>query len=701
MIRTTAMDKIRRMKKRIKVIQGGTYAGKTYSIIPLLMDRAIYSKNEKITVVAETLPSVKEGALDIFKEWMQSDELDNWEERRFNGSSLTYTFQGGTRIQFKSFNTEGKAKASGKRDVLFLNEGNHLSWGISSKLITRSREIYIDYNPDVEFWVHKEILTRPDAELLTLTYLDNEGVPEENYQDLLINREKGFFDPYETDIKKLYAPENIKNNYWANWWRVYGLGLTGRTEDVIFQNWGTIAGIPPDARLLGYGLDFGFTNDPTALIEVWKWNDKRILNEVIYQTGLLNPDIVKFIKPGVMVYADSADPKSIKEISRMGRLIKGADKGKDSIVFGIQLMQQQEYLITEQSRNLINEFRKYVWMKDRDGRKLNKPVDAFNHCFVGDTEIRTPGGKRKIKDIREGDKVWTPLGVKKVLKAFDNGKKQVSTYRIKLGTFTVSLTCTDNHKIKTLHGWRKISELRPGEKVYLFSPLREKNIGYTLGKDILAGEISGCISLYGKDIMEKDQRAFMFIMSMGIAGITSRKILNWLKSINIFKSTGKKGLKTILNGLKGFGRKVLKRLKNGTGQKKAWNGTENRQEKQVLERWSMGKGNASFADLNSRQDQQDKSIVPTNVNQHTEKEAELMTRLESALNAEGNSYVISTISKENAGGGVRVYDLMVEDAHCYYANGILVHNCVDAIRYHEVMNIRGGKIKVRNGRFIG
>ena len=361
--RTTAINKMLKMTARKKVIQGGTSAGKTYGIIPILIDKSAKTSRLKITIVAETLPAVKEGALDIFKNVMF--DTGRWIESNWNASSLTYTFSNGSRIQFKSFDSVGKAKASGKRDILFLNEANHIPFEIADALMIRSKETWIDFNPDNEFWVHKETLKEPNSEFLLLTYYDNEGCPVETIEDLKIKQEKA-----------------KTSTYWENWCRVYIDGEIGSLEGVIFNNWNTIDSVPKEARLLGYGVDFGYTNDPTAIIEVYKWNDKRILNEICYQKELSNSQIAKQIKTKDVAYCDSAEPKSIAELKALGVRALPVTKGSDSINFGIQIMQEQNYLVTSNSINLISELRKYAWDKDkRTGEKLNKPIDNFNHAI--------------------------------------------------------------------------------------------------------------------------------------------------------------------------------------------------------------------------------------------------------------------------------------------------------------------------------
>jgi len=376
-VRTTAINKLRNLKARKKVVQGGTSSGKTYAIVPILIDTCIKTSRLKCTVVAETLPAVKEGALDIFKTIMQT--TNRWFDSCWNASTLTYTFTNKSRIQFKSYDTVGKAKASGKRDILFLNEANHIPYNIADALMIRSKETWIDFNPDNEFWVHKEVLNEPNSEFILINYPDNEALPKETLEDLLIKKSKAFYNT-DLDYPEIYKDNNIKNSYWANWCKVYIFGQIGSLEGVIFNNYEIIKDIPEEAKLLGLGVDFGYTNDPTAIVEVYKYNDKRILNEICYEKNLTNAQIAKRIKTKLPAYCDSAEPKSIRELRLNGVNAIGVVKGSDSIRFGINTMQEQSYLITSHSINLISEFRKYSWQKDRKtGETLNVPIDDFNH----------------------------------------------------------------------------------------------------------------------------------------------------------------------------------------------------------------------------------------------------------------------------------------------------------------------------------
>lgn len=370
------------MKARIRVIQGSTAAGKTHGIIPILINEAMLVPRQKITVVAETIPAVKDGCVDIFKQVMW--ETNRWIDANWISNPMQYTFGNGTRIQFTAYENEGKARSAGKRDMLFLNEANNIQFPIADALMIRSKQTYIDFNPTEEFWAHTEVLGQPNAEFLSLTYLDNEAIPPETLEDMLIKRAKGFY-----DVKgDLNDKKNIKSNYWANWWKVYGLGQIGNLMGAIFDNWGQIDELPKEAKLLAYGADWGFTNDPTTLTGIYKWNGQYIFHEIVYQKGLVNSEIANLFKSNevdkyVTIYADSAEPKTIQDISNYGYRIKGADKGKDSVMFGISLMQENRFLVTKQSINLIKELRSYTWDTDKTGHKVNKPIDAFNHCIDG------------------------------------------------------------------------------------------------------------------------------------------------------------------------------------------------------------------------------------------------------------------------------------------------------------------------------
>jgi phage terminase large subunit len=360
--RTTSINKILSLKKRVKIIQGGTSAGKTFGILPVLIDKAIRYPNTEVSVVAESIPHLRRGALKDFLKVMKW--TNRYIDEQFNKSLLTYQFKNGSVIEFFSADDSSKLRGA-RRDVLYINECNNVTFDAYLELSIRTKkEIYLDFNPANEFWVHTELKDESDADFIILTYKDNEALDESIVRQIEKNRDKA-----------------ATSNYWANWWRVYGLGEVGMLEGVVFDNWKEIDKVPDDARLVGIGLDFGYTNDPTAAIEVYNWNGKRIVNEIVYRTGMLNSDIAKILPSSVTIYADSSEPKSIDEIRRFGKTIKGVTKGKDSIKYGIDVMQRQEYLVTKQSTNLIKELRSYCWDVDKHGVRLNNPAGGNDHAI--------------------------------------------------------------------------------------------------------------------------------------------------------------------------------------------------------------------------------------------------------------------------------------------------------------------------------
>jgi phage terminase large subunit len=362
LIRTTAIRKIIRLRNRIKIIQGGTSAGKTFGILPILISKAAKRPLMEISVVAESIPHLRRGALKDFLSMMKSGF--RYVDKRFNKSLLRYDFDNGSYIEFFSADDSSKLRGA-RRDILYINECNNIEFEAYNELAIRTkREIYLDFNPANEFWVHTELKDEPDTDFLILTYKDNEALDKGIVKEIEKNRLKG-----------------LTSSYWANWWNVYGLGEMGSLQGVVFSNWKQIDTIPTEARLLGYGVDFGYTADPTSIVEVYTYNGQRILNEICYQTGLVNTEIAKKLQKNIIAYADSAEPKSIEEIRRTGQLIKGVTKGLDSVNFGIQIMQSQEYLVTSQSTNLIKELRSYCWDKDRSGKQINKPIANYNHAI--------------------------------------------------------------------------------------------------------------------------------------------------------------------------------------------------------------------------------------------------------------------------------------------------------------------------------
>ena len=350
--------------ERYRVIanKGGTRSGKTYSLVSLFISVAVAGKKvREIDIVSESMPHLKRGALNDFNEILDREQLVDGVDYESNLSDHVYTFNSGTKIRFFSSDDWGKVKGS-KRDVLYINECNRIDYEIYRQLAVRTTEcIFLDWNPDTEFWYElKGVQSKDSTKEIHSTYKDN---------------------PFLSDVQIAEIESNKDDD---NWWKVYGLGLTGRPQGVIYKRWEQVDAIPDYAELVGRGLDFGFTNDPTAIVDVYRADGELWLDERCYRINLTNDKIAEFLRPlpGCTV-ADSAEQKSIAEIKNYGvRWIEPAIKGADSIRAGIQILQRYKMNVTKRSLNLINEIRNYKWKEDKiTGELLNVPIDKYNHAL--------------------------------------------------------------------------------------------------------------------------------------------------------------------------------------------------------------------------------------------------------------------------------------------------------------------------------
>lgn len=367
-IRTTAINKILKLKKFCRGVQGGSSAGKTFAIIPILIDIATKTPLSEISVVAESIPHLKRGAMKDFKKIMV--ETGRFFDDRWNATDFKYTFANGSQIEFFSADNDAKLRGA-RRDWLYMNEANNMNFHSYTELASRTKKgVYLDWNPTDAFWFHDELINDADVDFLIINYMDNEACPESALN--FINKAK--------------QKADAGSGFWSNWYRVYGLGEIGSLEGTVFNNWTQCDKIPKDAEFISYGLDWGFTNDPTALIEAYRYESKIYVNELLYQTQLTNSDIVAKLKSfnvntSQCIVADSAEPKSIQDLTNAGYYVEPARKGPDSIKASIDRLQQYEIVVTKNSLNLIKELRQYKWAKDREGKALNAPEDVMNHAI--------------------------------------------------------------------------------------------------------------------------------------------------------------------------------------------------------------------------------------------------------------------------------------------------------------------------------
>lgn len=369
---TTALKKVTKLKKRIRAIQGGTSASKSISVLMYLIAKAQSDYKEVevdgkmvkqctptlTSIVSESFPHLKRGVMRDFLNIMQTQGY--YDENRWNRTDYTYEFETGSKIEFFSADQPDKVRGP-RRDRLFMNECNNLALETFEQLEVRTKDfIILDWNPTNEFWFYTEVLPkRTDVDHIILTYKDNEAL----------------------DANIVASIEQRKGN--KAWWRVYGEGLLGEVEGKIYRGWEVVERIPHEARLERYGLDFGYSNDPTAIVAIYYYNGGYILDEICYQKEMSNKAIADLLKNSdrAMVVADSAEPKSIDEIKLYGINIIGARKGKDSIRNGIQLVQQQKISVTRSSLNLIKEYRNYMWAYDKDGVPTQQPEGGNDHLL--------------------------------------------------------------------------------------------------------------------------------------------------------------------------------------------------------------------------------------------------------------------------------------------------------------------------------
>ena len=296
-------------------------------------------------------------------------DTGRWFADRWNATDFKYNFANGSTIEFFSADSDAKLRGA-RRDILYMNECNNMTFHAYMELAARTKKrVYLDWNPVNEFWFHTELKNDKDVDFIIVNYEDNEACPESALNFILKAKEKA-----------------NTSEYWANWYKVYGLGQIGSLQGTIFQ-FKTIEAIPTNAELIAYGLDWGYSSDPTAFVEVWKHDKALYINELIYQTGLTNSDIIAKLNTLTIdkykdIIADSAEPKSIEDLYRGGyKRIFPAQKGADSIRNSINTLQEHDIYVTERSVNGIKEFRNYAWTKDKTGKQTDVPIDAYSHLI--------------------------------------------------------------------------------------------------------------------------------------------------------------------------------------------------------------------------------------------------------------------------------------------------------------------------------
>ena len=369
--RTTALNKLQPLfnsNKRFLVVQGGMRAGKTYPILMLITSWCQQNPDKIATIASMSYPHLSRGAIRDFQTIMKNAEI--WEPERWNQSSKIYTFANGTIMEFIS--VDNMSAHGPARDLLFVNEANDMDRETFEQLAARTTgKVIIDYNPTSEFWAHTWLLKEhaDECDFIILTYEDNEALAP--------------------SIRKYIESKKPKpNEKPSNWWIVYGLGQIGSLEGNIYSGWRKATEADwnlEKLKLIRYGLDFGFSNDESAMVAIYKTeNNELYIKEKLYKTGILASQYrEEFAKAGiehnVLIVADSARPEIIADIKANGYRIIGADKNPGSVLRGIDRVKQQQ--IIYDGKDIEREYLSYAWRKKRTGEILDEPVDGNDHLM--------------------------------------------------------------------------------------------------------------------------------------------------------------------------------------------------------------------------------------------------------------------------------------------------------------------------------
>jgi phage terminase large subunit len=367
-------------QENVFVIRGGQGASKTVSIVQLIIQSLLNSEKEA-TILSSELSKMKRTVIrdyrKICKDWgvFQTDG-------DFNKTESKHDYPNDSYLDFLGADVADVGKGF-RRDILYINEADKLDIETAVQFISRAKLTIIDYNPDKLFWGDDYI---NENNFLTLTFEDNEYLPESEVKAILDYKTKGFFNP-DLPFEKLFEESNIKSKYWANKWKVYGLGMVGALEGVVFENWAICENIPPHARLLGYGLDWGYTNHPTALVGVYYADNKYYLDQVIHETNIRNPqtiiDKMEALSVGKYdtIAADSAELMGNNVIRLAGWRIVDVKKPPNSRVAGVSIMQDKFFMVPKRCTKIIEEFQKYIWAVDRNGVSLNEPIKLWDDAL--------------------------------------------------------------------------------------------------------------------------------------------------------------------------------------------------------------------------------------------------------------------------------------------------------------------------------
>ena len=643
---------------RYYIFTGGRGSGKSYAVSMLMCLLA----TEPGHTILFTRYTLRAASISIIPEFLEKIDVLNMRDAFTITKDEIVHIGTGSRILFRGIKTSSGDQTANLKSIQgvttwVLDEAEELTdESIFDKIDLSVRQkgvqnrVVMIMNPATkEHWIYKRFFEVKGVSSGVNTSKDDVTYVHTDYRDNKENLSESYLNQIEA-IKRT-NPDKYNHVILGGW--------RDKAEGVVFKNW-SYGKFNPDELQTSCGLDFGFSVDPDTLIEVAIDKAKKViyLKQHIYQTGLRHEVLAELVKSKIgssLVIADSADPRLIESLRYKGINIRAVKKGK--IEEGITMMLDYDIVVEENSQDIGKELNNYVYVD----RKSNMYIDAYNHCFVGETLITTITGQKPIKDIKVGDLVLTRKGYKKVLKKFNNGYKKTIEQTMQFDTNTLSLVGTNNHKIWTHENWQELSKLKPKDKVCVVKSLTENNTNSIKTKGISAEEVREYTELSGNTIKEKSLKDIIYTtLTETQATITSKILQSSVKNYTL-NTRVKKDLQKIKSGLMTFIVKALKKLKNGINQKRVKNGISNMEKKHgKIENIELL--NVKNAGQNTKQDTQEYPNTATTI-----------VKLK------------QTDVKDK--GVQKVYDLMIEDCHEYFANGILVHNCIDAARYNITFHL--------------
>lgn len=730
-------------KYRYIINTGSSRSSKTYSILQSHYLQAWSNQNKRISIWRDTKKDTKDTVLADFKKALPS--FENSQSVNFNKTESIYTFPNGSTIEISGSDDDTKVHGFQGDILHLNEPYKIRKEVFDQLDMRTSDYVLIDWNPKTNHWIdtlakQENAIVINSTYKDNPFCPEEQRIKIESYQPISYSRiYKYFLKELEEEVKKGYVLQSglrkedlvkaktkeyplsenplkfeesdieelrrcIKNEAQGTadeyMWSVYGLGEKSEKPNKIFKGWKSMdvndfLALPYPSY---YGMDFGLTN-PSALSEV-KYNDGTFyVHELLYKpekemnNGLVHELNRIGIDKSLPLICDSASPEKIMELRRGGYNAKGAVKGRGSVFSGISLMQRANIYYTNTSINLESEYEEYEWRTDRVG-VLDEPEKANDHCFVGETLISTPNGGVPISLIEPGNVVLTSKGAKRVLFRWNNGVKDIYEYTIKTNKGIIRVKCTENHKVKTNKGWLEISKLQKEMMVSLFSDTMDVNSSFKKEKGILTQDVRKCTGTFGRHLIkQRDQKDIISTTKMGTPTITDQITLSLKTEENTLKNTQKTDLKTIQNGLKNFIPKELKRQNHGTHLQRVLNGTNSKQRNITLEILTMEKRIANNVNQNLPRKTKTTHSAPITVNQSGEGKNELTMRQGNVnpapnhlelINITRQNFVVPSVIKNIRVKKLKpqqVYDLTVEDEHEYFANGLLVHNCLDSTRY--------------------